>query len=175
MPASLLALLAQQGTFLPRTAFTYLNLGPFARRASSSVDQRISGDLTAFVNYSWQAKPTILSDPNPFPTLELALPPTNRFNVGFNYNGARFLASGTVNYADKAFWSDVLSSPYHGFTDAYTMVNATFGVKWVQGKGKVTTLVKINNLLQRGHPAARVRRHPQAIGRRGNPVRLLTR
>ena len=41
-------------------------------------------------------------------------------------------------------WSDVLSSPFHGFTKAYTMVNATFGVKWAQGK--VTTSLKGTNL-----------------------------
>lgn len=34
--------------------------------------------------------------------------------------------------------------PYHGFTDPYTIVNGSFGVKWSQGK--VTTLVKVTNL-----------------------------
>ena len=34
----------------------------------------------------------------------------------------------------------MLTSPYHGFTDSYTMVNGSFGVKWAQGK--VTTLVR---------------------------------
>ena len=86
----------------------------------------------------------MLDDPHPFPSQELALPPTNRFNVGFNFDGERMLGSGSVNYADKAFWSDVLSSPYHGFTDAYTLVNASFGVKWA--KKKITTLVKVTNL-----------------------------
>ena len=33
------------------------------------------------------------------------------------------------------------------FTDAYTLVNGAFGVKWMQGK--VTTLVKVNNLLNK--------------------------
>ena len=54
------------------------------------------------------------------------------------------LGSASVNYSDKAFWSDVLTSPYFGFTDAYTMVNGSFGVKWMNGK--VTTLVKVTNL-----------------------------
>jgi len=38
----------------------------------------------------------------------------------------------------------VLSSPYHGFTDAYAMLNGSFGVKW--NGGKITTLVKGTNL-----------------------------
>ena len=87
----------------------------------------------------------MLDAPQPFPTEELALPPTNRFNAGFNYDGTRTLGSVSVNYSDKAFWSDVLTSPYHGFTDAYTLVNGSFGVKWAGGK--LTTMVKVNNLL----------------------------
>ena len=52
-----------------------------------------------------------------------------------------------MNYSDKAFWTDVLTSPYHGFTDAYTLVNGSFGVKWPSGKA--TTLVKVNNLFNK--------------------------
>jgi outer membrane receptor protein involved in Fe transport len=145
LPPSILALLAQRGIFLPRTAYTYLNLGPLRQKGLElSVDHRVSGALTAFSNYSWQSKPSVLDDPNPFPSQELALPPTNRFNAGFNFDGERMLGSGSVNYTDKAFWSDVLSSPYHGFTDAYTLVNASVGVKWAQKK--ITTLVKVTNL-----------------------------
>ena len=103
--------------------------------------------MTAFANYSWQAKPEVLDDPHPFPSQELALPPTNRINAGVNFDGARLLGSASVNYSDKAFWSDVLSAPYHGFTDAYTMVNGSFGVKWADRK--VTTLVKVTNLFNK--------------------------
>jgi outer membrane receptor protein involved in Fe transport len=142
----ILALMAQRGIVLPRTAYTYLNLGPLRQKGIElSIDHRISSDLSAFANYSWQAKPTVLDDPQPFPPAELALPPTNRFNVGFTYDGARLLGSGTVNYSDRAFWSDVLSGPYHGFTDAYTMVNGSVGVKWANGR--ITTLAKVTNLL----------------------------
>ncbi|PYR57419.1 MAG: hypothetical protein DMF91_19535, partial [Acidobacteria bacterium] len=145
LPASILAVLAQRGTFLPRTAYTYLNLGPLRQKGFElSLDHRVNSSLTTFGNYSWQARPTVLDDPNPFPSQELALPPTNRFNAGFNYDGPQMLGSGSVNYTDKAFWSDVLSGPYHGFTDAYTLVNASFGVKWAQKK--ITTLVKVTNL-----------------------------
>jgi len=146
LPPAVLTLLAARGIFLPRTAFTYLNLGPVREKGLElSVDQRFARGVSAFVNYSWQAKPTVLDSATPFPAEELALPPTNRFNVGANYDGARFLGSGAVQYADKAFWSDVLSSPYHGYSDAYTMVNGSFGVKWMAGR--VTTMVKVTNLL----------------------------
>jgi outer membrane receptor for monomeric catechols len=146
LPPSLLALLAQSGRFLPRTAFTYLNLGPIRQKGLElSVDHRINADVTAFANYSWQGKPTVLSDPSPYPTDELALPPTSRVNVGVSFDGRRWLGSGALSYSDQAFWSDVLTGPFHGFTDSYTLVNGTLGVKWANGR--VTTLVKATNLL----------------------------
>ena len=77
--------------------------------------------------------------------IETANAADNRFNAGLNYDGPRFIGAGSVNYSDKSFWTDVLSGPYHGYSDAYTLVNATFGVKWMQNK--LATLVKINNLL----------------------------
>ena len=145
LPPSILALLAQRGIFLPRTAFTYLNLGPLRQKGLElSLDHRINRDLTAFVNYSFQSQPTVLDDPNPYPAQELAYPPPNRFNIGFNFDGARMLGSASVNYSDKAFWSDVLSSPYFGYSDAYTMVNGTVGAKWM--KGRVTGMIKVTNL-----------------------------
>ncbi|PYR43553.1 MAG: hypothetical protein DMF93_02845 [Acidobacteria bacterium] len=146
LPPAILALLAQRGIFLPRTAFTYLNLGPVREKGIElSVDHRFAAGVSAFANYSWQAKPSVIDSATPFPAEELALPPTNRFNIGASFDVRRLLGSGSVQYTDKAFWSDVLTSPYHGFTDAYTMVNGTFGVKWMQGR--VTTLVKATNLL----------------------------
>ena len=146
LPPSILSALAASKTFLPRTGFTYLNLGPIRQKGLElSVDQAVNSRIGVFANYSWQSKPAVLDDPNPYPTQELALPPTNRFNVGFSFEDARYLGSASANYSDKAFWSDVLTSPYHGFTDAYTMVNGSFGVKWAGGK--VITLVRGTNLL----------------------------
>jgi outer membrane receptor protein involved in Fe transport len=146
LPPAILAVLAQRGIFLPRTAFTYLNLGPIRQKGVElSVDHRFRRGLTAYANYSWQSKQEVLDDPNPFPLEELSIPPTNRFNVGGSYDGPRFLGNVSAHYSDNAFWSDVLSSPFHGFTDAYTMVNGSFGVKWQQGR--YTTLVKVTNLL----------------------------
>jgi iron complex outermembrane receptor protein len=146
LPPAVLGALAQAGIFLPRTGFTYLNLGPTRQRGVElSLDHRFSSTWSGFANYSWQSDPDILDDPNPFPPAELSLPPTNRFNLGGMYTGRRFLGSLTINYSDGAFWSDVLTAPYHGFTDAYTLVNGSFGVKWAGGK--TTTTVKVNNLL----------------------------
>ena len=148
LPPALIGVMAARGIYLPRTAFTYLNLGPIRQKGVElSVDHRVSRTLSAFGNYSWQADPIILDDPNPFPSVELSVPPKHRVNAGFNFDQARYLGSLSLSYTDKAFWSDVLTSAYHGFTDAYTMVNGSGGVKWQQGR--ITTLVKVNNIFNK--------------------------
>ena len=146
LPPQILTQMAARGIYLPRTAFTYLNLGPVRQKGLElSLDHRFAAGLTSFANYSWQADPTVLDDPSPFPAQELALPPTHRFNAGVNVDLNRYLGSVSLNYTDRAFWSDVLTSPFHGYTDAYTLVNGSFGVRW--GGRKVATLVKVTNLL----------------------------
>ncbi|MGH9173729.1 MAG: hypothetical protein ACRD1H_05210, partial [Vicinamibacterales bacterium] len=74
-----------------------------------------------------------------------SLPPAHRFNVGGTYSGRRFLGGLSVHYTDKAFWSDVLTPAFDGYTDSYTMVNGSFGVRWHDGR--ITTSIKSANLL----------------------------
>ena len=38
-----------------------------------------------------------------------------------------------MNVVGRAFWTDVLGTPYSGYTDAYTMLNGYFGVTWLGG------------------------------------------
>jgi outer membrane receptor protein involved in Fe transport len=133
---------------LPRTVSTYLNLGPLRQKGfEASLDHRINSQWSASANYSYQDRPEAL-DPGPgrIPYLneELALPPKNRFNASINWNTPRFVGSASVNYSDKALWTDVLTTQFHGFTDSYTMFNASFGVKWADGK--ITTTLKGTNL-----------------------------
>ena len=141
----MLTQLAQFGIFLPRTAFTYLNLGPIRQTGVELwLEQRVSRAVAASVNYTWQSEPEILDDPNPHLPAELNLPPTHRFNAGVTWNGSRLLGSASVNAATDAFWSDVITSAYHGYTDGYATVNGSVGVKWQDGA--VTTTVKVTNL-----------------------------
>jgi outer membrane receptor protein involved in Fe transport len=146
LPPQILGIMAQLGIFLPRTGFSYFNLGPTRQKGIElSIDHRVSQSLSTFVNYSWQDDPVILDDPDPFPFVELSLPPKHRFNLGGAYNGRRFLGALNLNYTSESFWSDVLTPDYDGFTDAFTMVNGSFGVRW--HGGRVTTLIKSTNLL----------------------------
>jgi len=146
LPSSVLTSMAALGIYLPRTAFNYSNLGPIRQKGLElSVDHRLNRSTTMFVNYSFQADPTLLDSPTPYPSEELLLPPKSRFNAGFNYDGPKYIGAATVNYSGTAFWSDVLTSPYAGYTDAYTLVNASAGLK-LKGN-KFTGLVKVTNLL----------------------------
>ena len=134
---------------LPETVATYLNLGPLRQRGIEvSVEHSFTNEVNAFANYSWQGDPKIL-DENPgqirFPELEISLPSRNRFNAGVSVNTKRFLGNASVNFTDEAFWTDVLAPDFSGRTDSFTMVNATFGVKWADGK--VVTSVKGTNVL----------------------------
>jgi outer membrane receptor protein involved in Fe transport len=134
---------------LPRTVSTYLNLGPLRQRGlEASIGYNINEVWSANANYSFQGDPKVL-DPDTgqlrYPTAEIGLAPRNRFNLGVNWNGKQFLGSANINHTDKAFWTDVLTPAFYGPTDAYTLLNASFGMKWLDGK--LTTTLKGTNLL----------------------------
>jgi outer membrane receptor protein involved in Fe transport len=140
LPPVFIAALAAQGRTLP-SRFTYKNFGESTTQGLElGVNAVVNRYVSGFANYSYQADP----DPKDFELTELNLPPNNRFNVGANVTYGRFLGNLSVSYADDAFWQDVLNDPYHGTTDAYTLVNAAFGVRW--GSDKVTTSIKFVNL-----------------------------
>ncbi len=133
---------------LPKDVFKYLNFGPIRNDGLEfSIEHYFDNGVSIFGNYSYQSEPEILdpdSDQLRYPNYEPSIPPENRFNAGISYSGKRFLANANVNYADSAFWTDVLNEPYWGRTESYTMVNAAFGVKWAEGK--IITSLKGTNI-----------------------------
>jgi iron complex outermembrane receptor protein len=145
LPPAVLAILAQMGIVFPST-FTYLNLGPLRNQGfEASVDYVLNDRVSIYANYSYQKDPEILDDEDgTFPAGELGFPPNNRFNAGFSYNDRRFLGSMSVSYSDEAFWTDVLDARFWGETDAYTMVNGSFGVKWLNEH--LVTVLKVTNM-----------------------------
>jgi outer membrane receptor protein involved in Fe transport len=134
----LMAILGAGGVVLPYKVATYLNLGPIRNRGiEASIDHRFNNEWNAFVNYSWQDDPEILdaaSDQIEYPVREVALAPEHRFNAGISYSGRRFIGNVNVNYSGEALWTDVLAPQYAGYTDAYTLLNATLGVKLANEK-----------------------------------------
>ena len=133
---------------LPEKAATYLNLGPDPQPRDRGLDRPpLQQEWSANANYSWQDTPEILeaaSGQIPYPAKEVGLPSEHRFNAGLGYSGKTFFGNANVNYARKALWVDVLGATYAGYTDAYTMLNATLGVKLAEGK--VTVSLKGINL-----------------------------
>jgi outer membrane receptor protein involved in Fe transport len=122
--------------------FTYLNFGGVTQKGVElGIDGALNQFVHAFANYSWQGEP----EPDGFDISELNLPPENRFNIGASVNYQRILGNLSVNYSGDAFWQDVLDARYHGTTDAYTLVNGGFGLKWLGDQ--LTTTVKFINLL----------------------------
>jgi iron complex outermembrane receptor protein len=120
--------------------FSYRNLGTVKDKGFElGVDAAVNRALNVFANYSYQFEP----DPD-FDISEVNLPPSNRFNAGFNFSQGMFLGNMNVSYQDKAFWQDVLDSRFHGETDSYSQVNGAFGVRWAGDR--VTTTIKFNNL-----------------------------
>jgi outer membrane receptor protein involved in Fe transport len=133
---------------LPWKIGTYLNLGPLRNRGlEASIQHQVNDELSFYGNYSYQRTPEILDaadDQIQYPISAVGIPAKNRFNVGFTYSGPRFLGNVTVNYSGEALWTDVLGSEFHGYTNSYTMLNATFGVKLADQK--LTLSLKGTNL-----------------------------
>ncbi len=140
LPAVVLEGLAAAGSPLP-SAFSYRNLGTVKDRGVElGVDAAVNRDVNVFANYSYQREPTVEG----FALSEINLPPKNRFNVGFNFSHQRLLGNLAVSYTDEAFWQDVLDARFAGTTDAYTLVNGAFGVRWAGDR--LTTSIKVTNL-----------------------------
>jgi outer membrane receptor protein involved in Fe transport len=145
LPPAVLNLLIAANAFGPGnglpSGFSYENLGKVRDKGIElGVEAMLNNRLSMSANYSYQAEP----EPSGFDISDLNLPPTNRFNVGVNYNDDRFLGAFSVNHQDEAFWQDVLDARYNGTTDPFTTVNGSFGVKW--NGDRFVTSVKVNNL-----------------------------
>lgn len=104
--------------------FSYRNIGKQTDQGVEfSVNLRPTREWTVFFNYSWQDKPEVEG----VPIDEVNIPPENRVNAGFGYDPGRWFFNMNANYADEAYWADVLN--IRAPTDAYTMVNASVGVR----------------------------------------------
>jgi outer membrane receptor for ferrienterochelin and colicins len=139
--------LAAQGVCFP-AEFTYLGAPIRNRGFETSIDHAFSPWLSAFANYSFQDQPDP-RDPEPgglkYEADEVSIPPRHRLNAGIHVNRGRYLGSLQLNHVSEAFWADVLGPAFAGRTKAYTLVNASFGVRWANGR--LTTLLKGTNLL----------------------------
>lgn len=139
---------------LPAT-IAYLNLGPIRNRGIElSLDQVLSPGLKASVSYSWQDDPEPL-EPEPgrpaYPIGEVSVAPHHRAGASLLWDRGRVFGSASAQYVGRTFWNDVLPQlGFDGYTDAYTLVGATVGVRWRVGEGReLSTALKGTNLLNR--------------------------
>lgn len=120
--------------------FTYLNFGESTQQGIElGINTPVNQYVDVFANYSWQDEPNAKD----FALSELNIPATHRINAGIGFNNTRFTGNLSISYSDSAFWQDVLDARYAGTTEAYTLVNAGFGVKW---NNTFTTSIKAINL-----------------------------
>ena len=145
LPPSYLDLIIASGKFgtlgLP-AHYTYLNFVKIKYQGLElGLDAQASRSIQLYANYSYQP------DPKPdasIPMSEVNIAPHNRFNAGLNFSSGRYFGDVGLTYQDKAYWQDVLDARYAGWTNAFTMLNGSFGVKFM--KGRLITSVKGTNL-----------------------------
>ena len=135
-PDQIWAGLYAMGIRFPKN-YTYENLGTVKSAGFElGVNHAFNNTWSAFANYTFQAEPVpAFPDMSPEDALkEINIPSEHQVNVGVTYDVSRFFGTLAVTYVGDAFWQDVLDSRYHGTTDAFTSVNASFGVRFQNGR-----------------------------------------
>ena len=169
LPPALIGVMAARGIYLPRTAFTYLNLGPIRQKGVElSVDHRVSRTLSAFANYSWQARSDHSRRPEPV-SASGALASTEasgQRRVQFRPRPlprqplAELYGQGILERCADERVPRVHGRLHDGQRKRGREMAA--GPDHDAGEGE--------QHLQQGHPAARLRRHHQALGHLRSPV-----
>lgn len=134
-------LLPPFGPVLLPFEFSYRNIGEFINKGVE-VGLRLQplARNTVTVSYSWQDEPEVTGIPED----EVNISPSNRFNIGWNGFLGDAYYGATINYQDKAFWTDVLDSRFFGFTDSFTTVDASLGYMFLEGTAEAS--VRATNL-----------------------------
>ena len=125
--------------------FTYVNRDSITNRGFElGLHFRLGPGLGGYANYSWQDDPQVTGFARD-EISEVSVPAAHRLNAGLDAELGLVQLGASVNYSDRARWTDVLTADYHGWTEPYTMVNATLGVNLLEGRLKPA--IRIINLL----------------------------
>ena len=137
------ALVGLAGVQLP-SSFTYINR---TAARNSGLELGLTGrrgDYGGFLNYSFQAEP-VVEGFGEEDADEISIPAAHRVNAGLDAELGAFDIGLSLNYTGQAYWTDVLTAEYHGWTDAFTMVNATVAVNLMEGRFQPS--LRVINLL----------------------------
>lgn len=124
--------------------------------------------LSAYLNYSWQSDPIsdgksmtqrvdnlvaehdssedldhdgVVANTNSF----VNIPAKNRVSLGMNLDRGRWFVSGSYDYVSQAFWQDVLTSDFWGYTKSYNLVGVSGGIRFpslhLEVRGQITNLL----------------------------------
>jgi outer membrane receptor protein involved in Fe transport len=127
------------GLGLP-SVLSFQNLGEVRNKGVElSVDAQPTRHFSVFANYSYQAEP----EPD-FPISKINLPPKDRFNAGVNFDYKLLTASVSLGYTAKAYFRDVLDATYAAWTEPWTVINASAGLRLPGDHGMLS--VKVRNL-----------------------------
>jgi outer membrane receptor protein involved in Fe transport len=135
LPPSYLDLIIASGKFgtlgLP-SHYTYVNFVKVKYQGLElGFDAQATRNVQVFANYSWQPDPSADAS---IPMSEVNIAPHNRFNAGLNFSHGRYFGDVGISYQSKAYWQDVLDARYAGWTDGFSMLNAGFGAKFMDGR-----------------------------------------
>jgi outer membrane cobalamin receptor len=105
---------------LPQT-FSFLNLGSVRDRGIELTAKMEWPVLSFQASYTFQADPQL--DAESSVPLQVNRPARHHLGGGVTYTSGRWNASADAHYTDKAFWADVLTPDFWGYTNAYVNVN----------------------------------------------------
>jgi outer membrane receptor protein involved in Fe transport len=121
--------------FVFPSEFTYRNVGKLRDQGlelSYNVD--FNSTWSGVFAYSWQDTPKISDDSGSPVPLVLNVAPKHQASAGANFDTGKVYGSFGVSYTDDALWTDVLDSRFWGTTDDYVLINAGFGIRFLDGK-----------------------------------------
>jgi outer membrane cobalamin receptor len=104
------------------SVFTFVNLGEVRDRGIELAAQVDWAPVSFQASYTFQDTPRLDSGTN-LP-LQINRPPRQQGGAGVTYSATRWNVGGDVHYTGRAFWADVFTEQFWGYTDAYVAVNA---------------------------------------------------
>ena len=102
--------------------FSFVNLGRVRDRGIELAAHAEWARLSFQGSYTFQDDPRLTSGTT-LP-LQINKPARHQAGAGLSYVDDRWSAAGDVRFTDRAFWADVLTEPFWGYTDGFLAANA---------------------------------------------------